>query len=292
LPTPLVSIILPTRDRPLSLRRALASVLAQSEGDFEVIVVDNSVRAGALAEAAAELADTRVRVVATRARNAAEARNAGLGWATGEYVSFLDDDDAYRPDKIASQIALAIQTGSPLVLCGARFNMRGRSVVRHVSAPVVGDDELLLTAGLGTPFQLHRRGVRVRFDESLFAGEDHHYAHALLAEFNLRQVPVVQEPLVDVYQDASVENRTNLRADAGWQAARRIWWQFGDRFSRRARRLYVVRAGMARAKLRRQTGRVLRLMVPLLRRGGIGQLRFGCNALLVSTGWARGRWVT
>lgn len=293
LPVPLVSIVLPTRDRPTLLRRAVASVLAQTERDFEIIVVDNSTRGDALAEAATELADARVRIVpAPAARNAAEARNLGLVRATGTYVSFLDDDDAYRPDKIAQQLALATRSGSPLVLCGARFNLRGRSFVRHVSAPVIRGDELLLAAGLGTPFQLHRRDVPVRFNESLFAGEDHHYGHALLAAFDLNQVPVVQKPLVEVFQDTLSADRTNIRAEAGWHAARRIWWEFGRRYSPAARRLFVLRACVARCKLHGQTRRVARLLVPLLLAGGAGQVRFGCNALLVSAGWGRGRWVT
>ena len=293
LPVPLVSIVLPTRDRPTLLRRAVASALAQTERDLEIIVVNNSVCVGALAEAATELSDVRVRIVpAPAARNAAVARNIGLKQATGTYVSFLDDDDAYRPDKIARQVALATRSGSPLVLCGARFNLLGRSRVRYVSVPVVRGDELLLAAGLGTPFQLHRRAVPVRFDESLFAGEDHHYGHALLAAFDLNQVPVVQEPLVEVYQEASADGRTNLRAEAGWRAARRIWWKFGGRYSPAARRLYVLRACIARGKLHGQTLRVARLLRPLWLAGGAGQIRFGCNALLVSAGWGRGRWVT
>ena len=205
---------------------------------------------------------------------------------------FRSDPIAYRPDKIARQIALATQSGSPLVLCGLCINLRGRRVVRNVSVPFFKGDGLLLSAGLTTACQLHRREVPVRFDGSLFAGEDHHYGQALLASFGINEVPVVQEPLVEVYQDVPSRERTNLRAEAGWRAARRIWWEFGGRYSPAAQRLYVLRACVARAKLHRQTGRVMRLMVPLLAAGGAGQIRYGCNALLVSAGWARGRWVT
>lgn len=292
--SPLVSVILPTRDRPASLRRALASVCVQTHRELEVIVVDNA-RSGerGVGPDLPAPADSRVRIIrAARARNAAGARNAGLAAAGGDYVTFLDDDDTYDVDKIARQLALARESSSPLVLCGARFHVQGRAVVRHCETALVEGDALLTQAGLGTPFLLHRREVPVRFDEQLDAGEDYHYAHALLAHFGLRSVPVVPQPLVEVYQNVPAGPRTNLQGEAGWRAARRIWWQFGPRFSRAARRLYLVRALIARAKLRGETGRLCRLLPALWSAGGIGQWRYAANAVVVSLGWGRGRWVT
>lgn len=292
--TPLVSVIIPTRDRPTLLRRAVASVCAQTHRDLEVIVVDNA-RPGEDGVGPDPLApaDTRVRVISVgRARNAAGARNAGLAVARGDYVTFLDDDDTYDPDKVARQLALAHESGSPLVLCGARFHLRGRIVVRHCQAAHAEGDALMTSAGLGTQLLFHQRDVPVRFDEELDAGEDYHYAHALLAHFGLRSVPVVTLPLVEVYQNVAAGPRTNLQGEAGWRAARRIWWQFGPRFSPAARRLHVVRALVARAKLRGETGRVCRLLPALCATGGVRQWRFAANAVLVSLRWGRGRWVT
>ncbi len=291
---PLVSVIVPTRDRPATLRRALASLVAQTYRQLEVIVVDNS-QTGECGLGADLLcpADLSLRVIRDpRARNAAGARNTGLAVARGDYVTFLDDDDTYRADKVARQLALARESGSPLVLCGAHFHVRGRSVTRYTESVRVEGDAFLNAAGLGTPFLLHRREVSVEFDERLDAGEDYHYAHALSACFNLSGVPVVPEPLVEVYQHAPSGLRTNLQADAGWRAARRIWWQFGARFSPSARRLYVVRARIARAKLHGQTGRVCRLLPALWKVGGAAQWRYAANALVVSLGWGRTWWVT
>ena len=291
---PLVSIILPTRNRALLLPRAIASLRAQTAPNFEVVVVDNSDPATALvsSKSVPGLDDPRFRIVrAVDARNAGSARNVGLDAAVGEWITFLDDDDAYAGKKIAAQLSLALRTTSPLVLCGARFHLRGRARVRHTETDVVSGDALLNDAGLGTPFLFHRR-TGVRFDETLSSGEDMHYAHALLAAFDLRSVPVAAEPLVDVYQDAPLLPRTNLRADAGWRATCRVLRQFGGRFSSAARRLFVLRACIARAKLRGEPCRVARLAPALVRAGGAGQLRFALNALLVSAGIGRGRWVT
>jgi len=288
---PLVSIILPTRNRPDLLPRAVASVRAQTEPDFELLIVDNSPPGSRMAGGFG--GDPRVRIVAApNAVNAAGVRNAGLAAATGTWISFLDDDDAYRPAKLASQLALARDTSAPLVLCAGAFHLRGRVRVCYAESAVRMGDDLLNSAGLGAPFLLHRRMPGLRFDETLFAGEDAHYAQALLAGLSLTAVPVVREPLVDVYQDAPDRSRTNLRADAGWRAARRTWWQFGRRYSPAARRLFVMRALVTRAKLHGRPMRVARLAPSVLHLGGRAQVRFVLNALAVSSGFIRGRWVT
>ena len=292
---PLVSIILPTRDRLALLPRAVASLQAQTETNFEALVVDNSSEGAprVTPESVPGLADPRFRVVrAAGVHNAASARNVGLGLASAEWVTFLDDDDSYRPGKIAQQLALARASGSPLVLCGACVHLRGRQRLRHCGPDRMAEDELLNEAGLGTPFLFHRRAAGVRFDEALAAGEDQHYGQSLIAHFDLRAVPVVAEPLVDVYQDGAVRPRTNLHAAASWRAARRLWWEFGYRYSAQARRLFVLRARMAHAKLRGDARAVLQGVPALLRAGGIREWRFAANAFFVSAGWMRGRWLT
>jgi len=290
---PLVSVILPTRDRATLLPRAVASVLAQTDPDFELIIVDNSTAGRGLESSGySGFADPRVRIIAApEAAHAGAARNAGLVVAAGEWTTFLDDDDAYVPEKLAVQRDLAMRTGAPLVLCGARFHLRGRTRVRHINEAVVSGDALLVSAGTGTPFLFHRR-TGVRFNPRLFAGEDLHYAQQLLVEFGLAAVPVATQPLVDVYQDAPLISRTNTRALAGWRAARLVWWEFGRRYSRAARRRFLVRALVARAKLQGRSARVLALLPVLLSTGGAGDLRFWLNALAVSSGCGRGRWIT
>jgi glycosyltransferase involved in cell wall biosynthesis len=289
---PLVSIILPTRDRADLLPRAVASVIGQTMPEFELLVVDSS-PASAAVPSAIPGSDARIRIVlAPDARNAAAARNAGLAIARGEWIAFLDDDDAYRPRKLETQLAAVRRTGAPLVFCGALVHLLGRKRQRHTDTERLAGDELLYHASFATPLILHRRSQTVRFDESLSAGEDMHYLQQLLAAFSLSTVTVVPEPLVDIYQDVPTRARTNLRADAGWRAARRVWWEFGGRYSREARRLFIVRALIARAKLHRSPARVVGLVPPLLRAGGVKQLRYALNAVAVASGWMRGRWVT
>ena len=127
---PSVTVILPTCDRGHLLPRAVASVLAQTEPDFELLIVDNNRREPPVAahpQAGSWRSDSRVQIVgAPAAGSASAARNAGLAMARGQWVTYLDDDDAYRPEKLARQLTLARRTEVPVVLCGAVFHLRGR----------------------------------------------------------------------------------------------------------------------------------------------------------------------
>jgi glycosyltransferase involved in cell wall biosynthesis len=293
-PVPLVSVILPTRDRPDLLTRAVQSVLAQAEKDLELLVVDNNRDSAPVAEDPAFApwrADPRVRVLRSgAAQNAAAARNAGLAMAKGTWIAYLDDDDAYRPRKLSAQIAAA--GGSPLVLCGALVHLRGRTRAVQTAAASFSGDGLLNDARWQTSLLMHRREPALSFDESLFAAEDLHFGLAAAARLGVREVPVAAEPLVDVYQDRQDSARTNLRAAEGWRASRRTLVAFGREYSRGARRLFLLRAMAARAKLERDPLGCLRLAPSLVREGGAGQLRYLANALAVSSGLVRGRFVT
>jgi glycosyltransferase involved in cell wall biosynthesis len=98
---PWFSVVVPTRDRPLELTRALRSVLDQSYPSFELIVVDDGseppIRVALAGEPLA--ADRRIRWLALPRRpgghGAPFARNTGAAVAEGRYVAMLDDDDLW-----------------------------------------------------------------------------------------------------------------------------------------------------------------------------------------------------
>jgi glycosyltransferase involved in cell wall biosynthesis len=100
----LVSVIVPTRDRPELLAEALASVRAVEGGDLrlEIVVGDNS--ASSTAEATAQR--FAAKYVAVAERGAAAARNAALHAATGDFIAFLDDDDLWLPAHIRPHLRL------------------------------------------------------------------------------------------------------------------------------------------------------------------------------------------
>jgi glycosyltransferase involved in cell wall biosynthesis len=102
----LVSIIMPCRNAGRMLRPALASALAQSHPSVELIFVDDRSDDGSV-EIAREIAQgSRVPVIVTSAPEPGvnAARKHGLSRARGDFVQWLDADDAIAPDKIARQV--------------------------------------------------------------------------------------------------------------------------------------------------------------------------------------------
>ncbi len=101
----LISVIVPVYNRADTILRAVASVMAQTRTDWELLLVDDGSTDTTLAVMEA-LTDPRIRVLRHHQnRGAAAARNTGIRAAQGEYLAFLDSDDAWHPDKLATQIA-------------------------------------------------------------------------------------------------------------------------------------------------------------------------------------------
>lgn len=99
-----VSIVTPAFNAMPHLPEAVASVQAQSLQDWELIVVDDGSTDGTGAWLDG-LSDPRIRVVHQPNRGVGAARNAALDIARGEFVTFLDADDALPPESLAARVA-------------------------------------------------------------------------------------------------------------------------------------------------------------------------------------------
>ena len=116
---PRVSVVIPTRNRPKLVLRALQSVLAQTLRDIEVIVVvdgPDEITSRALNE----IVDSRLRVeVLPTHLGFSIIRNAGVSVARGDWVAFLDDDDEWLPDKLHLQLSTAKHSrfSKPIIAC-------------------------------------------------------------------------------------------------------------------------------------------------------------------------------
>jgi len=153
---PLVSAVIPTRNRPALVLSAIRSALRQTWRRIEVIVVVD----GPDAETAASLAsitDARVRVITLpQASGGSVARNAGVQAAQGEWIAFLDDDDEWFPDKIQRQMAVAQQTDAWFPVIASRVVAQSPSASRvlpqrtYDGMQAVGD-YLFCRSGLADP---------------------------------------------------------------------------------------------------------------------------------------------
>ena len=142
-PAPLVSIVMPVRNRPTQVLTAIASVRAQTMGDWELLVVDDGSTDGtAAAVAHVAASDPRITLVPGAFGGAAAARNAGLDRARGRYVAFLDSDNAWVAHFLQVMTAAMHAQGLRAAYSAAEF--RSPESVRYLAYE--GDlDHLVVT---------------------------------------------------------------------------------------------------------------------------------------------------
>ncbi len=202
-----VSVIVPTCGAPTLLAAAIDSVFAQTSGDWELITVDDNDpdtadRRETQAVLAPYLADGRVRyLLHPHNRGGSAARNTGLAAAAGEYVAFLDADDAYRPARLARCSALLDAQSESVagVYTGVEFRRNGRRyhVTRSVRPGRFAREALACTFPFGTGSNLFLRRSCAEalggFDEAFARHQDYELLARLFRSWELAAIP---EPLV------------------------------------------------------------------------------------------------
>ena len=113
-----VSVVVPLFNKAKYVARCLDSILGQTFGDFELIVVNDG-STDASEAVVASYTDRRVRMINQPNAGPGAARNRGLGEARGEYVAFLDADDEWLPQYLESGINILDATPEAVsVSCG------------------------------------------------------------------------------------------------------------------------------------------------------------------------------
>ena len=175
--TELLSVVVPTHDRPERLREAVRSVLSQDYRSIELVVVDDG-SGSSTARTLDELTAKDRRIVVVRHDHplgSAAARNTGLALARGELVAFCDDDDVWLPGAAsaavsASKPSTGVVYGWHQVLqeaTGRCVTFRppatcGPSIMRWINVPSI-------LSGVARRSVL---GDALRFDASLYTSED------------------------------------------------------------------------------------------------------------------------
>ncbi|MDR6904649.1 glycosyltransferase involved in cell wall biosynthesis [Agromyces sp. 3263] len=113
---PLVSIVLPVRNRPATVGAAIESVLAQTYPDWELIVVDDgSTDTTPDVVARYTAGDPRITLLRASAGGVSASRNIGLRAARGRYVAFLDSDNRWLPELLGASVA-ALERGDAVAV--------------------------------------------------------------------------------------------------------------------------------------------------------------------------------
>lgn len=170
---PSVAFLVPVHQARATIAGCLDSMLGQTVGDVEVVVVDDASTDGS-AEVVRRYAqaDHRVRLLTNPTnRGVAHSLNVGLRATTATYVARLDADDEARSDRVERQLQV-MEGSSGIGVCGSDVTYIGREPGRDLPAPPVptGDAEIRAELAGTTRSPFHHPSVMLRRDLVLAVG--------------------------------------------------------------------------------------------------------------------------
>jgi glycosyltransferase involved in cell wall biosynthesis len=215
----LVSVVIPTRNRPQLVQRAVRCALDQTYPNLEVVVVVDGPDPKTI-EALETLQEPRLRVVALADNvGLAEARNTGVRASLGEWIAFLDDDDEWFLEKIAKQMdsSLHIDPKINFVACRAEERNRSTSRVRPLDFPRSEENwsEYIYCRGgllLPSTFLVKRSAMlAVPFTKGLRRNEDTDWL--LRAKIGGTIHPLWIDDVLAIYHNETAENRLSTQSE-------------------------------------------------------------------------------
>jgi glycosyltransferase involved in cell wall biosynthesis len=196
---PKISVVIPAYNCAKTIKQTRDSVLSQTYTDLELIVINDG-STDATLNIVSQIKDSRIKLFSYPNAGGNVSRNRGINHAVGEFISFLDADDIWTPDKLATQLQTLqenpttkvayswtdyIDENGKFVSSGTHISLNGnvyeqllvKNFLENGSNPLICKDALLAVGG---------------FDESLVAGQDWDMWLRLAREFNFVAVPKVQ----------------------------------------------------------------------------------------------------
>jgi Glycosyl transferase family 2 len=233
LPYPLISVVIPTRDRPQLLLRAVRSALGQTLKEIELIVVVDGEKSRQSVDALTHLCDSRIRYLALADQvGGAEARNIGIRTARGSWIALLDDDDEWLPKKLEMQLdAARLGTGEQLVVTcqhihraeGATDVIRPRRLPRPGESPCEFMFDYLCYFQTSTFLCFKELMLKVPFTRNLPFFQDIDWFLRAFRNSDARLI-VVEQPLSIYYvpeKRAAISNSVTWKSKVDWGRANR-----------------------------------------------------------------------
>ena len=114
---PMVSVIVPVYKVERYIRKCIDSILKQSFTDFELILVDDGSpdKCGKICDEYAAK-DKRIKVIHKKNGGLSDARNAGLDYATGGYICFIDSDDWIHKDLLKDNLERLVSENADVII--------------------------------------------------------------------------------------------------------------------------------------------------------------------------------
>jgi len=218
-----ISIIIPTKNRPKLLERAVNSILEQNYEDWELFIINDSEN-----KISINFSDPRIQIAYNNNKPGANgARNTGISLAKGKYIAFLDDDDTWRQDKLLKQIT--IMDSSEAILCYTGKNIiiqKKNSSIKEYSYKtsfIAPKTTLQLHNYIGTTSSVIIRSDVlndcIKFDEEIHSLQDYDLYLQLVEKGEFVGIP---EALVTYYFDESI-NHLSVNNKAMFFSARKIY---------------------------------------------------------------------
>lgn len=169
---PRLSVIVPVYNVEAYLPVCVDSILSQTAGDLELILIDDGSpdQSPRICDAYAQK-DARVRVIHQVNRGVSAARNAGLRIASGDYIGFVDPDDWIAPEMYATLMEAAREKHAQIAVCGFTFcDEAGKTLYDQAVPEGLYDRENLLLSIYGMPNRLHGSMCNKVFSRTLLEG--------------------------------------------------------------------------------------------------------------------------
>lgn len=203
-----VSVIIPIYNVEKYLRACVDSVIGQTYGDLQIILVnDGSTDSCSLICDEYAAKDKRIRVVHKKNGGLSDARNAGLPLAEGEFILYLDSDDYLVPDAVEALVKMQAESGADIVLGNFFYTFPDHEVsaASWQQNDVVLDNRQAMEALIDGRIETFAWGKLIRREiagKHLFPRgkvfEDHFWTHFVFAD--AKKVALITRPMVHYRQ--------------------------------------------------------------------------------------------
>jgi Glycosyl transferase family 2 len=182
-PAPTVSVIIPVYCVEKYIERAVASVLAQTFQDFELILVDNSSPDESIKRCQMRFNDPRIQIVRQPNRGPSGSRNTGVRQAKGRYIAFLDGDDEWEATKLERHVQhLNDNPNVGISFCYSQFIDEAGQPMGNYMMPNrlsnITPEYVLYRCPMGNgSVSVYRREVfeAIKFQDTLYEGVEDYY---------------------------------------------------------------------------------------------------------------------
>ena len=248
----LVSVVIPTYSRPVFLKRCIRSVLDQTYKNIEIIVVDDNDpdtearrETEQVMQSFADI-DNITYLKHPHNKNGSAARNTGWRHASGKYITFIDDDDAMAPTKIAKQVQCLEQLDPSWGACYTGYRLFKEHGDPQISSEKRSGD-CYVAALMRTLFICGGSNLFLRksvmdelngFDETFIRNQDLEFLVRVTENYKLAYV---DEILLTIYQEGVRPDRSFAQLES---ISEHYLSKFKDRIDRLApkdkERVYAV----------------------------------------------------